>query len=296
MARSLLNDADIPLVNTITPTGAVRVSNQVTLTTPTAHGLQIGNIINVLNVNDPSFGGTFNILTVPTSTTLTYAQFVANASSGNGTIALVVQGDWATDTVLLPFVNKAYRKVQARLLQAGSKSSTGEITLTLPAGTTSLTDTTVPQLPIDFLAPRVLRERISGNPFFGPEMSPVDLLPSRPQLPYNYVFSQQDEGLFFVGALNDTDVLLRYFKGTLYPLTDLTSSILIRGGLDVVADWAAYLAANSRGQMNASSLSNLFNEDMKELLNMQVHSRQYKVGRRMPYNRRSSGGGWYGQW
>jgi hypothetical protein len=294
--RGLLNDADIPLVNTITPTGAVRVSNQVTLTTPVAHGLQIGNIINVLNVNDASFGGTFTILTVPTSTTLTYAQFVTNANSGNGTIALVVQGDWATDTVLLPFVNKAYRKVQARLLQAGSKTSTGEVTFTLPAGATTLDDSTSPQLPIDFLAPRVLRERITGNPFFGPDMTPVDILPDRPQLPYNYVYAQGDNGIFFVGALNDTDVLLRYFKGTLYPLTDLTSSILIRGGLDVVADWAAFLAANSRGQQNASIFSGLFNEDMKELLTMQAHSRQYKVGRRMAYNRRSSGGSWGGQW
>ena len=292
LVRALLNDADIPSVSTIMPTGAVRASNQVTLTTAADHGLQIGDVIRVLNVNDASFGGDFTVDTIPTTKSVTYAQFDADANSGNGTVSLIVQGDVYTDAVLLPLVNKSYRKVQQRLLQAGSMSSTGQLETTLPAGTVSLTDATSPQLPVDFLAPMEMYERITGNQFYGPQMATVDVLPSRPQQPYNYCFSWRDEGIFLTGALNDTDILLRYFKGTLYQLTDTQSQILIRGALDPIADWAAFLAANSRGAANAAIFSSLFAEDMHEFLNMQAHARQFKngVGRRLNYNRRTSRG------
>lgn len=291
LVRSLLNDADIPSNIPITQTGAVRSGNVVTITTSQAHGLQIGNIVQIGFVSDSSFNGTQTVVTVPTSTTFTYQQTGANATSGNGTVSILIQGDWATDAVLLPFANKAYRKVQMRLSQGGSKTMTNDIVLSpsMVAGQTQLSDTSTPQLPPDFLAPRQLFERIAGQTYFSPPMTQVDALPSRPQWAYNGVFSWFDETLNFVGALNAIDIRLRYFSG--FPrLSDGSSQILIRDGIDAVASYTAFLAANSRNPGQGQIFLGMFNEDMQELKNAQVHARQYKVGRRRPNNSRRNWG------
>lgn len=68
------------------PTGAVRVSNVTTITTPSPHGLQIGDVITIQNVLNTSFNGRFTIVNTPTSTTFTYSQTAPNALSGSGTI------------------------------------------------------------------------------------------------------------------------------------------------------------------------------------------------------------------
>lgn len=296
LIRGLLNDADIPTVQIVSSTGAVRASNGVTMTTTTAHGLQVGNIIQVANVYDTSFNGTFQIDAVPTATTFTYPQTAADASSGNGTVSNIIQGDVFTDAVLLPFVNSGYRKVQSRLLQTGSKTATTEVELSMAAGVTEISDSSDPQLPVDFLAPRVMQERIQGQPYYGAPMGQVDIIPSGPQQAYNYVFSWRDEAITFRGSTNAMDIKLRYFKGALNVLTDATSTILIRNGEDAVANWGAYLAARSRGSSQTAILKSDFEESMHELQNMQAHSRQYVPGRRQSYNRRSRGGSCTSNW
>lgn len=291
-----MNDADIPSVLTIPQNGASRAGNIVTITTSSPHGLQIGSIVQVASVSDSSFNGSQTVLDVPSPTTFTYQQTGSTATSGNGTVSILIQGDWATDAVLLPFANKAYRKVQMRLSQGGSKTMTNDIVLSpsMPAGMTQLNDTSTPQLPSDFLAPRQLFERISGQQYFSGPMMQLDALPSRPQAAYNGVFSWFDETLNFVGALNAIDLRLRYFSG--FPrLTDGTSQILIRDAIDCVASYTAFLAANSRNPGAGQIFLGMFNEDMSELKNAQVHARQYKAGRRRPNNsRRGCGSGFWG--
>lgn len=285
LIRAILNDADVPTISIVSPTGAVRLSNQVTITTTTAHNLQVNNIVQVANVLDSSFNGTFQITAVPTSTTFTYAQTAADASSGTGTVSNIVQGDVFTDTVLLPFVSSGYRKVQSRLLMAGSKTSTETAELTLPIGTTEVSDTSDPQLPVDFLAPRIIQEKISGQPYYGGAMSQVDVLPSQPQQAYNYYWSWKDESLFFVGSVNAMDIRLRYYKAVTNAITDASSTIYIRGGVDAVAFWGAYLAAQSRGSSQTLAIKGQFEEAIGELKNMQAHARNYVPGRRKCYGR-----------
>src|SRR6266581_2431846 len=140
LTRSLLNDADIPSVLAITPTGAVRSGNVVTITTSVAHGLQQGSIVQIGSVSDTAFNGTQTVTAVPTSTTFQYNQALGNVSSGNGVVNILIQGDWATDAVLVPFANAAYRKLQRRMLNAGSKSTTNEVILQLGANFTQLSD------------------------------------------------------------------------------------------------------------------------------------------------------------
>jgi hypothetical protein len=203
-------------------------------------------------------------------------------------VQLLIQGDWATDNVLLPLANKAFRKVQTRLLQNGSPTASEEVYIMLPANTIQLNDSTFPQLPVDFLAPRTIEERIAsgianfGPPFYQP-MTPVDELPSRPQGTYNGVYAWYGDGINFVGTTGATDIRLRYFVA--YPDASSADSVYtIRGCQDAVADWTAFLATNGRGGTNAATFATLFEQDMKELLNTQAHARQYRPSRRKPNN------------
>lgn len=297
LTRSLLNDADIPSILTIPPVGTVRAGNIVTITTNLPHGLQVGGIVQVASVSDSSFNGSQTVFSVPSSTTFTYQQAGSNTSSGNGTVSILIQGDWATDAILLPLANKAYRQVQNRLLQAGSKTATNDVILepAMAIGQQQLSDTSSPQLPPDFLAPRELFERIAGQPYFGAPMRPVDALPSCPQAAFNGCFSWYNDCINFVGALNSLEVRLRYFCG--FPrLSDGTSQIAIRGAVDPVASYTAMLAANSRNAGSGAQFAAMFEQDMSQLLNMQVHARQYQVGRRRPNNSRRGGWNGWGSW
>lgn len=298
--RSLLNDADIPSnIPIIATAGAVRSGNLVTITTSAAHGLQQGMFVQVASVSDTSFNGSFQVVGVPTSTTFTYNQTGSNASSGNGVVSILIQGDWATDAVLIPFANAAQRKVQRRLMENGSKTSTNEVIFTnVPANTVQISDSTTPQLPPDFLAPRELYERITGqgpgNIGFVP-MKSVDVIPNVPQAGYNGVFAWWFDTLNFLGANQATDIRMRYFtNGASLAISDGSSALASRGIIDPVAYWTAFLAATSRGSTNAGIFGEQFEEAMKELLNVQAHARQYQPARRRPFRggRSRYGYGW----
>jgi YVTN family beta-propeller protein len=75
-----------PQSATITPTGAVRSSNSVTITTSANHNIQVGQIVLISGVTDTSFNGTFVVATIPSTTTFTYAQLANNAMSGGGMV------------------------------------------------------------------------------------------------------------------------------------------------------------------------------------------------------------------
>lgn len=297
LVRSILNDADIPGNFPITPTGgASRTGTTTTITTSVAHGLQVGNIVQVQSVSDTSFNGTQTVLTVPSSTTFTYVQpSLPNASSGNGVVSIVIQGDVFTDQVLLNFANKAYRKVQGRLLASGSKSMTSETYFTIPANATQILDTTNPQLPVDFLAPRDLAERISTSGLSYSPMQVVNVLPSFPTsvtLARNGLYAWYEDGIYLPGCVNAMDMRLRYFVA--FPdISGADGVFTIRGCQDSIASKTAELAAASRGATALSYLQGMFEDDLKDLLNLQVHARNYLPGRRKPNNfSRNSGGYW----
>lgn len=76
--------------STKTITTAVRANNIVTITTSAAHGLVVGDWVGISGVADTTFnsgaGVAFQILTVPSPTTFTYAQIGMAASSTGGTV------------------------------------------------------------------------------------------------------------------------------------------------------------------------------------------------------------------
>jgi hypothetical protein len=73
------------------PTGAVRASGIVTITTTTAHAMLAGQTVTIAGATNSSFNGVFVIASVPSITTLTFLQAGADATSGAGTATLTPQ-------------------------------------------------------------------------------------------------------------------------------------------------------------------------------------------------------------
>lgn len=73
---------------TTTISTLTRASNVVTITTPTDHGLVIGDQVSVSGASVSSFNGTgFIVASVPTTTSLTYTQVDSNDSATGGTVS-----------------------------------------------------------------------------------------------------------------------------------------------------------------------------------------------------------------
>src|SRR5258707_4707853 len=138
------------------------------------------------------------------------------------------QGNLFTDAVLLPYANSAYRKLQRALGNAGGGGFIqDDALLVVPAVTqpdtslqVSITDASAPpnQLPTDLLVPLKLWERPNGSTQDFVEM--VDLtrhggLPSRAQDSTLSVWEWRAEGLYFLGATQDTQSRLRFMQA--YP-------------------------------------------------------------------------------
>src|ERR1700690_3553948 len=132
-------------------------------------------------------------------------------------------GNLFTDTVLLPYVNAAYRKAQRPLANGQSGTFLSDdvllvvaaVTVVDPSAQVSITDATAPpnQLPPDLLVPVKLWERPSGSTEDFAEM--IDLtdhggLPSQEQGSALGVWEWRTDGLWFCGATQDTQIRLRY--------------------------------------------------------------------------------------
>ena len=63
-----------------------RSSNTVTLTTTVVHDFSVGDVVVVSGVSNNGFDGTFTVLTVPSNTTITYAQNGSTTTSSGGTV------------------------------------------------------------------------------------------------------------------------------------------------------------------------------------------------------------------
>ncbi len=75
-----------PNVSIAASNGAVRANNVVTITTTAAHGFTAGQVVQITGVSDTSFLGAFLVASVPSTTSLTYSQTGADATSGGGSI------------------------------------------------------------------------------------------------------------------------------------------------------------------------------------------------------------------
>lgn len=209
------------------------------------------------------------------------------------------QGNLFTDALLFPYANSAYRKVQRALGNAGGGgfiqddallvvTAVGETDSSLQV---SITDATAPpnQLPTDLLVPIKLWERPNGSTDDFLEMVDVTQhggLPSRVQDLTLSVWEWRADGIYFVGATQDTQIRLRYSKA--YPdFTDATSPVLVRNAQEAIAYATAALAGWSRGSPLAEKWDDAAADAIEDLVSAAVRREQQSARRRRPFSSRS---------
>jgi hypothetical protein len=208
-------------------------------------------------------------------------------------------GNLFTDSVLLPYVNAAYRKAQRALANVQSGSFlTDDILLVVtavtevdPSAQVSITDATAPpnQLPTDLIVPVKLWERANGSSDAFIEMTDLtdhDGLPSQPQsLTLDY-WEWRADGIYFTGATQDTQIRLRYQQA--YPdLCDSTSPVLIRQSQEALAYAAAAMAGAARGAPQAERWDAAAADALEDLLIRAAQREQQTGRRRRPYSSRA---------
>jgi len=209
------------------------------------------------------------------------------------------QGNLFTDTVLLPYLNSAYRKMQRAIGNAGGGGFIQDdalLVVTAVAQTdtslqVSITDATAPpnQLPTDLLVPLKIWERPAGSTQEFDEM--VDLtrhggLPSRAQNVTLSVWEGRADGLWFLGATQDTQIRLRYLKA--YPdFTDATSPVLVRNAQEALAYATSAGAAWARGSPLAEKWDDAASDAIEDLIVAVVRREQQSGRRRRPFSARS---------
>lgn len=211
-------------------------------------------------------------------------------------------GNLFTDTVLIPYANSAYRKVQRALANVGSAGFLSDdallvvpaVTSTDPSVQVSITDATAPpnQLPIDLLVPLKLWERPNGSSDDFVEMTDLTDhggLPSQPQGLNLQYWEWRADGLYFLGATQDTQVRLRYEKA-LAAFADGTSPVLIRDAIEPIAYFTAAMAAAARGAPQAARWDDAGNDALEDLLQRATRREQGSVRRRRPYTWRQGYG------
>src|SRR5689334_5229702 len=208
------------------------------------------------------------------------------------------QGNLFTDSVLLPYANSAYRKTQRALGNAGAGGFIqDDVLLVVPAIAqvdislqVSINDATAPpnQLPSDLLVPVKIWERASGSSDDFVEMADLSQhggLPSRAQGLMLSVWEWRGDGVYFLGATQDTQIRLRYLKA--YPdLTDATSPVLVRNSQEAIAYATAALAGWARGSPLAAKWDDAAGDAIEDLVVQAVRREQQTSRRRRPFSSR----------
>jgi hypothetical protein len=199
-----------------------------------------------------------------------------------------------TDSLLMPFLNSAYRGLQRELAESGVSVLAEQQDLDLePNPSTGVTnieisDVSSPQLPTDCLMPHTLWERASANTSdvfvpmekFTSGGSMLNLQPST----YLRLWEWREDKINLIGATQGITVRIRYEK-VLPQLTLGTDPVQIRSATDPLAFATGALAARSRGaRALAQDLLGTAQMATEKLIERYIRPEQLKARRRRPYS------------
>lgn len=209
-----------------------------------------------------------------------------------------VPGNVFSDAVLAPYAQMAYRRVNKAIGNISGASFIKDNALLIVAAVNpadasvqvSVTDTTAPpnQLPVDLLIPLKLWERRNGSTDSFQEMTDLTDeggLPSQPQAQNLIFWEWRGDGLYFIGATQDTQIRIRY-QATSPDITDASSVVLLRDGQNAIALLTAALAGLARGSPLAAVMKEQGEDALEAMKDAVVHQMQYQVRRRRPYSSR----------
>lgn len=200
---------------------------------------------------------------------------------------------------LIPAMNLAYRKIQANLANIGSATFVTDISYFVvpavaqidPAVQVVINEATAPpnSLPSDLLIPLEMWERQNGSA--DDFQSMIDLtykggLPSEPQAMALRFWEWRGDGIYFIGAIQDEQVRLRYQK-QLPVLSDASSQILIRNCRSAFAYFTAAIELAPRGSPVAEKWDAAGNDALEVIMNRETRKSQSTGVRRRPFSSRS---------
>ena len=231
-----------------------------------------------------------------------------------GTIQGYGTGKKYTDTVLMPFVNSAYRGLQRALKATGSTEfRVGQAFVTVPGlsfaeastqvllGFTGLTISSdanpaptfiggagVGQLPLDLLMPRKLWERPTGQQVDFQEM--IDLtntggLMSVPQGQCLQMFEWIGDSIALLGATQANDIRIEYDRG-MPQVSDGLAQLLVLNSEDYHAFAVASLVEPGRGGKNAELYDQAAEDAKEKLVNAVTRGQQFQSRRPRAFSSR----------
>lgn len=200
-----------------------------------------------------------------------------------------------TNTILLPYLKKAYRELQQQLADNGvSVTREQSSALTLAANVTVLNSSSTPALPTDLLYPITLEEKLSGESDINYiPMQEVEWIDNFEQTERLQVWSWRENEIKLNGATGTTLVRIRYFK-SLAAIVDSTTNIPILDSETFLGSRTAALAAFTIGGSvdKATVLSTDAESALATLLSTQVKNRQNQPVRRKRFRSFRTRWGW----
>jgi hypothetical protein len=314
LVRSLLADEAIAPGYPFVPLSLQVAAGIVTATFASPPGFIVGDTLLVSNFTPSSLNGTYQIGSGAGNQFLWQNSGATGPATVIGTIQGYGTGKKYTDTVLMPFVNSAYRGLQRALKTTGSTEfREGESFVTIPGitfadssaqvflnfeGVSIGSDANPPptfidslplgQLPADLLMPRKLWERPTGSSDNFNRM--VDLtntggLPSRPQGSVLNCFEWQGDALVFLGATQDNDIKIEYDKG-IAAVSDGGSQLFVLNSEDYHAYAVCALVEPGRGGKDAQTWDAASEDAKEKLVNAFTRGQQFKSVRSRGFSSR----------
>jgi hypothetical protein len=215
-------------------------------------------------------------------------------------------GQYFSDTLLLPFVNSAARRIARELANNGQTTLVeDEYIATIPpvsgvdpglqvqlsfngiAG--NLPSAPNPTLPSDLIFPAKLWERDTGSvEEFQPmrDWTAKGGLPSRPQGVALGDWEWRSDSIYFVGSTISRDIRIRYMGSTInFTLVNgvINGQLGELDAIDAVAYWVAAAVLKPRGSVIADDYAKTSEMLIDQLVSGAVRQQQYAPVRRKPY-------------
>lgn len=190
-----------------------------------------------------------------------------------------------TNTVLLPYLDKAYDEAQ-EIMEDNDIPTQNERTATLsvPANTTLLNYTSTPPLPTDFLYPVRLWERNSGSSDLWTPMDPTRWEPNRQRESYLLDWTWREEEIKLIGATQARDLRIDY-KKVLTAITTTAITIPAHRLKTFLESRTALLASFMIGENETRSATLQQDAElaMERIISVGVKNRQAVPVRRLPF-------------
>lgn len=198
------------------------------------------------------------------------------------------------DNRLLPKFQEAHRELKNELILNGIPVvHEVSVVLTVPAGTTDLT--TVTNYPSDMLIPIWLKERQVGqqNVDFT-DMVQVSFIPNTQQEVYLNYWAWIEEKIMLLGAINATEVQIRYTRELTVPVEVNDTVGVLLGETFLSYRTSALAALSVKDYDQASALDSIAKDNLLNVITFNVKGLQNIPGRRRPYHRRyRNGNNWF---